>query len=234
MSSEGVGMNRLAAWWRRSSYQTKGITIIAALVVLAAIGAAGNQKPTSTAGAGGVPTAIPEVTVGTMPVTPQPAPTAKPAKPTTEPSTSAPVQVPTATPVFLRDPVIVAALLESQYGISFTDSPLQDGTVRKLGHDETRLVIVELTDDPIKSVSVSGPIPGSGTGTDATIGNVLGAEAAVFGSPKGLTDWLIAQMTAAGPSKDVDLHKRFGNVVARLQWFPTTLGYLTISMDLAP
>jgi hypothetical protein len=228
MSSEGMGMNRLAAWWRRSSYQTKGITILVVLVVLAAIGAAGNQKPTSTAHVGAVPTVIPEVTAATMTaatVTAQPAP-----KPTAEPSTSAPTTSATA---FLRDPALAAALFESQYGINFTDSPLQDGTVRKLGRDATHLVIVELTDDPIRSLSVSGPIPGSGTGTDATIGNVLGAEAAVFDSPNGLTDWLIAQMTAAGPGKDVDLHKRFGDVTARLQWFPTTLGYVTISMDLA-
>jgi hypothetical protein len=46
-----------------------------------------------------------------------------------------------------------------------------------------------------------------------------------------MTDWLIAQMAAAGPNGDREVSKRFGKVVAHLQWYATTLGMMTITLD---
>jgi hypothetical protein len=162
------------------------------------------------------------------PATPEPA-TPKPATP--KPATPKPTPKPAPTPDVMRSPEFVAMALESQYDITFEDSPLTDGTVRKLGRDSTGLVMVELTDDPIMSMSVVGPIPGSGTGTEATIGSVMGAESAAFGDPAGMTDWLLAQMKASGSNSDREVSKRFGKVVAHLQWYAATLGMMTVSFD---
>lgn len=180
--------------------------------------------PTGTPTAAPTPSALAVTpSVVYVPVTPEPA--------TPEPATPKPTRTPTATPDVLRDAAVAAAVFQSQFGITFEDSPLSDGTVRKLGRDATGLVTVELTGDPLTSMSVSGPIPGSAMGTDNTIGNVLGAEAAAFGDPVGMTNWLFAQMKAAGSSSDREVSKRFGKVVAHLQWYAATLGMMTITLD---
>jgi len=234
------------AHWAVSVFAVLGV-----LVVLSAVSprspnnaltdtAAIVQTPTPEIGASS-PTVTPAATVveatpepaTALPSTPAPATTrlSTPGPATPKPATPKPTRAPTATPDFTSDPAVVAAVLESQFGITFEDSPLSDGTVRKLGRDSSQLVMVELTNDPIKSMSVSGSIPGSGQGTENTIGSVLGAEAAAFGDPAGMTDWLLAQIAAADPSTDREVSKRFGKVVAHLQWYAATLGMMTITLD---
>jgi hypothetical protein len=224
------------AHWATSVFAVFGV-----LIVLFAVSPRSPNKATTDAAAvvqtvtpetgASSPTLAPAATV--VEATSEPA-TARPSTPepaTRKPATPTPTRAPTATPDLTRDPAVVAAVLESQFGITFKDSPLSDGTVRKLGRDSSPLVMVELTDDPIKSMSVSGPIPGSGQGTENTIGSVLGAEAAAFGDPAGMTDWLLAQIAAADPSTDREVSKRFGKVVAHLQWYAATLGMMTITLD---
>jgi hypothetical protein len=59
----------------------------------------------------------------------------------------------------------------------------------------------------------------------------MGAESAAFGDPAGMTDWLLAQMKASWSNSDREVSKRFGKVVAHLQWYAATLGMMTITLD---
>jgi hypothetical protein len=230
------------------------VSVLAVLGVLVVLSAMSPRTPKVADAANAAPTqAVAEAATTQAPslalTTPSPAPetaapptaeaptTAATVTPTTMQATAKPKAAPTpratraatAVPDYMRDPTLLAVVFESSYGISFEDSPLTDGTVRKLGRDASELVMVELTDDPIKSMSVSGPLVGSGMGTDSTVGNLIGAEAVVFGNPKGMTDWVIAQMAAAG-TRDREVSKRFGTVVASLQWYPS-LGMFTLSFE---
>jgi hypothetical protein len=232
----------LSAVSPRPASKTTNVAAVAPSASPTVVVSSPSPTPSATVEAAALAPASPEPATA-QPVTPEPV-TAEPATPepatpepatpkpaTAKPATPKPTPKPAPTPDVMRSPEFVAMALQSQYDITFEDSPLADGTVRKLGRDSTGLVMVELTDDPIMSMSVVGPIPGSGTGTEATIGSVMGAESAAFGDPTGMTDWLLAQMKASGSNSDREVSKRFGKVVAHLQWYAATLGMMTVSFD---
>jgi hypothetical protein len=113
-------------------------------------------------------------------------------------------------------------------GFYLDSSPLSDGTPRLLGKDASSLVIMELIGDPITGASVSAPIPGSGVNSETLTGTALGAEAAIFGNPGGMSGWVISEMSSLG-AVDKTVSKSFGRLKVTIQWEAQTLGIFTLT-----
>ncbi len=131
-------------------------------------------------------------------------------------------------------------LLEAYFtteGFAFEDSPLTDGTQRRLG--TSGVAFIELYGTPaLTEVTVSAPL--LLTGPDAStyasnLGRYLGA---VIGSADGskstaITKWLQGLMKASGGLEDVDKTKTFGKLTVRFNWDATVLGMAFVDFTVA-
>lgn len=114
-------------------------------------------------------------------------------------------------------------------GFTFEDSPLTDGTQRRLGMSDVALV--ELYGTPaVREVTISAPLLLSGPDASTYAANLGRYVGGVIGFADGsksaaITKWLQGLMEASGGLEDVDKTKTFGKLKVHFRWDATVLGF---------